>query len=342
MQIKITNIDTLIFRDGKPFGSGDDTWTNSLIFPTPNVIYGAIRAIFFAQNPDKFNLANTKDDPTKKLKIKNILFYDENDKSLIYPLPQDIMKLKDKDKSILLKISENKNTSNILPYIFECQENCESIEGFVTDNQLFKYLKNKEKIEIVDIEKYIFKEPKIGNKRNDKTKTTDENSLFRLDFYRYDKLSLIIDFDGIDINDKGLLKLGGEGKSAYYEKFELKKLPQISELNGDVFKLYFLTPAIFKNGLFPNWIDFNTFEGEYKNIKLKLLAIANNKPQYIGGWDIKENRPKPMYKAVSAGSVYYFKIISGKEKIFDVFNYQKISDIDIEKGFGITIIGAVK
>jgi CRISPR-associated protein Cmr3 len=344
MQIKIiTNIDTLIFRDGKPFGQGDDTWTNSLMFPTPNVIYGALRAIYFSQNPDKLNLANTENDPTKDLKITKILFFDENDKSLIFPIPQDIMKLKNQNDELTLStLKENRNTSNNLPYIFECKEECEKTEGFIIDQSFLKYIKAQEEIKYKELDQYICKEPKIGNKRNDKTKTTDENSLFRIDFQRYKNLSLIIEFEGNNIDNKGLLKLGGEAKGAYYEEFKTDFLPKIEKLSSDMFKLYFLTPAIFKNGILPSWIDKKTLKGEYNGVKLELIAISNTKPQYIGGWDIKENRPKPMFKAVGSGSVYYFKIISGKEKVIETFNYKTISEIEQDKGYGIAIVGDIK
>jgi len=56
-----------------------------------------------------------------------------------------------------------------------------------------------------------------------------------------------------------------------------------------------------------------------------------------------ENKPKPMYRVVPEGSVYYFKVLNGadEEKIKEVFHFKNISDILPEEGFGLTLVGGV-
>jgi CRISPR-associated protein Cmr3 len=51
-----------------------------------------------------------------------------------------------------------------------------------------------------------------------------------------------------------------------------------------------------------------------------------------------------MYKAVPAGSVYYFKVLNGvnSNKIKEVFHLKNISDVNPEEGFGLNFIGKVK
>ena len=161
-------------------------------------------------------------------------------------------------------------------------------------------------------------------------------------------LSFLVEFDGLGLPEKGLLKLGGEGKAVSYANINsLHEIvcPDIS----NQFKLVLTTPAFFKNGWLPSWIDEKTLQGELKGIKLKLLVAAVGKPQYIGGWDMKNNRPKPMRKAVPAGSVYYFEILdddidgSKLQEIHGTAISDNWDDIDYQsQGYGIAYLGKIK
>jgi CRISPR-associated protein Cmr3 len=49
-----------------------------------------------------------------------------------------------------------------------------------------------------------------------------------------------------------------------------------------------------------------------------------------------------MYRAVPAGSVYYFEIIEGtQEQIVSLFNFKKISEERANEGFGFSLVGRV-
>ncbi len=69
MIIKINPVDTLLFRDGKPFSMGENTWPDTVFPPYPSVIYGALRSTYFANHINELGKANREDDPTKKLRI---------------------------------------------------------------------------------------------------------------------------------------------------------------------------------------------------------------------------------------------------------------------------------
>ena len=117
--------------------------------------------------------------------------------------------------------------------------------------------------------------------------------------------------------------------------------PQFNE-NVKNFKVIFSTPAIFEKGWLPKWIDEKTLIGEYNDLKLKLLAAAIGKPLSIGGFDMKKRMPKPMYKAIPAGSVYYFELLEGKmDNVQNIFHQRSISEIYPEQGFGIAYVGKV-
>jgi len=189
----------------------------------------------------------------------------------------------------------------------------------------------------------VLPEPKIGIGLSKETGTSEEGKLYRVGMSRLDNLSLLIDFEGLDLPGRGMMKLGGEGKAVSYQKHESVNFSvDKSKLDGNRFKLYLSTPAIFKNGWLPQWIDESTLEGEYKGLKLKLLTASIGKPILIGGFDMKARKHKPMYKAVPAGSVYYFEIIKGDlENAFEVFNQKAISDFYPVQGFGIAYVGGI-
>jgi len=183
--------------------------------------------------------------------------------------------------------------------------------------------------------------------------TVNEDSLHRVGTQRFkednenEKVSIVIDFEELPIPKQGLLKLGGEGKTASYETIVEKDYTRIEPPaftpTDKHFKICLATPALFKQGWLPSWIDV----GEFNNLKLKLLTAIVGKPVLVGGFDMKENKPKPMYKAVPAGSVYYFELLEGSmEEAIRVFHQQAISEIvdasskcTANQGFGIAYVG---
>lgn len=161
--------------------------------------------------------------------------------------------------------------------------------------------------------------------------------------------SIVIKIEGIEeFDDEGVLQLGGERRAVAFEKVERDFFEGIENLDLNLktgmFKIYLATPAIFKKGWLPDWIDEETLEGEFNGIRVKLLTCAIGKYVTIGGWDMAKVESKPLKKAVPAGSVYYFKILSGvdEEKIRKAFHFKNISDEKAEEGFGLSIMGEVK
>jgi CRISPR-associated protein Cmr3 len=160
--------------------------------------------------------------------------------------------------------------------------------------------------------------------------------------------SFLIKIEGLnDIPKSGILQVGGEGKTAVYEELNINPVENLDsiefELKNNMFKIYLATPSIFNKGWIPDWIDENNLQGEKDGIKLKLIACVIGKYLRIGGWDMANNCPKQMRKAVPSGSVYYFKVLNNvdSEKIKEVFHLKNISEINSEEGFGLSLIGVV-
>lgn len=356
MQIQIDPLDTLFFRDGKPFTMGEDSWASGIFPPYPSVMYGALRSAYFSNHVDELKKATEWNDPTKNLKIKGIHFLvgDEDGNNNIYlPLPNDCVQRKGDDDNVVstLRIDELADVKSSCPtrYVLKStiNEKVESVSGGLIDiTSLKKYLEytNDSFFPILKIADKVLAEPKIGIGISNKTGTAEKGMFYRVGMNRLDGLSLLIDFEGLNLPEEGVMKLGGEGKAVCYKKPKEHISPSVydSKVDGTMFKLYLSTPAIFKKGWLPGWMDEYDLIGEYKGLKLKLLTASIGKSISIGGFDMKVRKPKPMRKAVPAGSVYYFKIVEGDlRKVFEIFNQTAISDIDPGQGFGIAYVGGV-
>lgn len=141
--------------------------------------------------------------------------------------------------------------------------------------------------------------------------------------------------EGAGFPETGLLALGGESRSASYKTIaenelveEFKKIRANAELKTALegqnrFKLYLAAPAIFDNGWFPDFLD-KDYTGKIGSLKVKLKAAAVGKGVPVGGWDLARKRPKTMFRAAPAGSVYYFEKEGGDTKKKDKFTKAEI------------------
>lgn len=366
--IKIDALDNLFFRDGKPFDIGDSVWARGLFPPSPSVLYGVLRSAYIAKRPSILkNISN--DDPTAKLKIKKIALIGQkgNEKeSLLFPIPKDLITNADKeniDKGSLsyLELVDDKDLPSISShksnYILktDIKGKVADLSGnaFLTQSYLSDYLNRKEIVKCELLSNYSCIEPKVGIGRNKTTNTVEEGQLYRFNFLRsaqlvkpdreknkvLNRLSLIVQFDDLDLDKSGLLKIGTEGKASGYDSYGYTEISKPT-LESKYFKIYLATPAIFDNG----WRPSKQF---CEDNKVKLLTGAIGKPIYIGGFDIQKGEPKTMYKAVPAGTVYFFEAndIATANDFAQNFHGKSISE-DMEynfshQGFGIAYIGRV-
>lgn len=352
MILELEPLDTLFFKDGKPFSMGEETWAETIFPPYPSTIYGALRTAWFNENIKEFEKLdkedfNSKKDPTIQLKIKNIFIKKGNE--FLFIIPRDILCNKNK-KFQRLKLEESFLSSvNNVKLLMNPEDEIFSYESiWISLIQIKKYLSNNLKVKYIsNISKSnnIFEyESKVGIARDRIKHSAKDGHLYRVNMLRLkEEVKIYVDFEGLKFKNLNFLKLGGEGK--YVKVFINNKKNEINIPTLDIekkFLIYLSTPAIFKKGWLPDWIDENTLEGiifKNLNLKVKLITVAIGKPKFIGGFDIAEGKPKPMYKAVPEGSVYYFEIIEGDKDILKKIHGKSISDIYPEQGFGICYIG---
>lgn len=363
MWIKISPNDTLFFRSGRPFSMGSETWADVIFPPYPSTVYGALRTflIFERGTLKDFKGGNYKDIGTPNergtMKIIGPILSNSKHNLSYFPVPFDLVLEKEKNKQNetlkqLKKVSKPKifYTDYLFEdiLIYQKREQVESAEGYLDSITFKEYLQGQNgKYSLIS--EFYTTEPKTGISRENLTLSSKEGYLYRANMIRLkEDYCFLVKIDGIDnMPEKGLFALGGEGKTVKFEKINDNPLKDLEEINfklqDGIFKLYFATPAIFKKGWLPEWVDEKTMEGKRDGIKLKLIACAIGKFIRIGGWDMAKNEPKSMYKAVPAGSVYYFKVLNGASSndVKNIFHFKNISDINPEEGFGLSFVGVV-
>jgi len=349
MKIEIKPYDLLFFRDGKPFMKGENYSADIIFPPFPSTVYGTLRTSYFSDNIDVFRKLksneklNSEDDPTTNLKINKIIV--KKDDSFLFPLPRDLVfvdneneQKKEKHAKILKLIRKREmlNTISNDPmekseyFLYTDEKNISNYKGYLKEKDFVEYLKgsiDNKKIKILKMENIYQEVSKIGNHINENRVVSDssEGGLYRESLLRLKKdVSLVVDFEGFKISDKGYLKLGGEGRVSNYQKIEREILTdeEIKIKKGEYFKIVFLTPSIFNNG----W-KFSFDDAEF-------IQASVGKAKYVGGFDIDKNRSKEMRKAVPIGSVYYFKA----KKDMSINRFGKISNYLKKEGFGSFVL----
>lgn len=370
MLIRFNPLDAFFFRDAKPFEMGEESWADSIFPPSPSVIYGTLRFLYFIQKNKLHSTKEELDNLTKNLKITGIFLEVEEEitdqngkttlqKSYLLPLMNDLVEEKESKELCFLELKDtNPISSSEFGKMPVSKKRATKANGFIDTKNYSKLLKKQTK-EIKENLKteLLISEPKIGIARDNQTHANQEGKLYRVEMQRFDtqkykNIQFAILFEGLDLETgTHITKMGGEGKLFSYsveketqENFEVENFIFDENIKEKTFRLCLVTPALFRNGSLPSWIDKETMRGkpnEKLDLELELITTLLGKPVSFGGFDLKEKQPKKMSKYVSAGAVYYFKIVKGTyQQVIELFHGKSISELDADKqGFGIAYIG---
>lgn len=369
----ITPNDPVFFRDGKPFTMGEEVHTTGVFPPYPSVLQGALRSAYFAANPAEIPVRDNheKVDKTEQAEFSNaLLYYDDGDqKCLLFPFPADLLITTD-GQTIPLALTERSetlfvsSTGTTHSHFLQSTDpaKTESTEHtYLTGSGMKQYLEgNKIGPEHwIDLKKGIdingqrvpllHEESRIGIGRN-KHGVTQEGQLYRMTRRRMHlNLHFFLTYKDLKLKTSGKVALGSEGVSGQYETIsQLPTLPGCALDYQDkvIYKLYVQSPAIVETDLPdppappapPYLLPCLQAEG------IELLTYAMGRPAAVGGWDMKQNAPKPMRYAIPAGAVYYFR--AATKEAFETIKKlhgQSVGQVDdARQGFGIVRLGIHK
>lgn len=343
-------VDNFFFRTPVPFEEGGETTAVHGSFPPlPSVYAGVFRTLM-------------QDSMEGRLKIGwNGLWFKDRP---YFPKPLDlyITRKEDGERCIFKLMGlRKKPLSNYpleyMPYIQKPQTVKEKHQGipYLSENSLLQYL-NGDSSEIagVDLECYMKEEPKMGIAVDSLSGTSKNQQLYQASYIRPVgglKLAAEVNLPWNETRLNGnsgeiVIKLGGEGKAARISPTDHLISAPIQQEGANCFKLYFATPAIFKNGWLPGWVDEKTMTGWFKyrkrEIKVRLISACVGRKVLCGGFGYDkihgEYRPRELRYAVPAGSVYYFELLRGDfEDALKLFHMKCLSDYRESMGFDYTV-----
>ncbi len=361
--LKIIPYDVCYFRGSKPFSRGSEHFAESAFPPNPSTLYNALRTTIINENninirdfynsniPDnikeEIGTANTNGD----LSIKGIFLFKGETYSI---MPFDIVNNLDQDYRILrLHKDENVIISDKLPYFPFIADTSYKYSGqyFSIENlKSYLYCENSfTQSEIKAESDFILRDKRVGIGIDKNASIAGEGLLFiahAIEFSPGSCLYAIIEKSSL-LKNEGLMRLGGGSRPFIYKKesditsFEDIDTDKIKRIISKTkrFKVIFLSPSISKEG----WKNTEITDWTTKN-NIEMISALIQRPKKIGGYNMAENKPKPMYNMLQAGSVYYFDIkneISDNllDSIFDYFHLNNHTDINKNQGFGLTVIG---
>lgn len=169
----------------------------------------------------------------------------------------------------------------------------------------------------IEAKRLYQRDPRLGIGLNTESRTVEEGLIYTTEGFAFRPgVGFLIGIDGAEglLPETGLLRLGGDGRSARYRKvpFQPDRMSGIPGPDGR-FRLILQTPALFHQGSTPDCV---TQEGDdYRlagpGFSARLACAAQGRREIISGWDLYHWKPKPAQAAVPAGSVYWFDHFEG-------------------------------
>lgn len=177
------------------------------------------------------------------------------------------------------------------------------------------------------------KELRLGIGLDPATRTAADGALYTTEAWRYARRNeyrgaqqtasavdagLLVGVQGARdlLPQRGLLRLGGDGRGARHESIDNFEppAPPLDRIARDArFRLVLLTPTLWPDGWLPAGVlrDGADLVLQLEGLRTRLACAALGRPEVISGWDLATGGPKPAQRAVPAGSVYWFDCLQG-------------------------------
>lgn len=364
MIYEIEPLDNLFFRNSAPFEAGGEvSVSHSLFPPLPSGYAGAFR-----------DLISDQANASRQLNIKFSGL--TVDGSFCLPMPQDLYTTAsdtEKGRQVLPKqVKKTPLSSYPLPYMLHVPEAAKDKSRhlwYLSQDCLSHYLAGgSDDLFAVDINEKIVKETKLGIAIDYESRTSKEHHLYEIASVRpglSQDIRLAVEVDSELSKESGVIRLGGEDKKARFRRTECLMNIKCPESSSKYFKLYLATPAIYRNGWLPGWINPETKAGYFshkkKRISVKLISACIGRYIPCGGFGFDKEkrkfRPREMRYAVPPGCVYYFELTEGTFQdaikllhgkcVSDYrenmgFDYEQISRRRYcDRGYGYALVGAL-
>jgi len=364
--------DPLIFRDGRPFNATPGARARSLPFPYPATIAGAVRTRAGRNECGRFDSTRIPELLQKQVIGPVLVQVDgEGVKAWFLPAPADSLLIQERSAPVqrvwLCPVELPQNVVISMPDGLRPVGPTRDIKtkpwfgapAFWSWEMLKTWLECPEEGEVnprvlgipslpIETRTHVHIDHNTG--------TAQEGFLFQTSGLRFLQkqekehigetrpLGLLV-WTEADLQES-VDYLGGERRLVYWKAVDIP-LPSCPDAIREAVKqkgalrLMLATPAWFKKGFLPSWL--NTL---VPDLQVKVVAVAlTRRAQVISGWDLKEHCEKPSRRLVPAGTVYFLYLEGSEEARVQFVQriwFQPISDDDQMRldGFGLALLGA--
>jgi len=368
--LDIHALSPLLWRDGRPFAAaeGTETGARSLPLPLPSTIAGFVRTQVGKRKGVRFKDDHEALKNLHGLQVCSPLLVRGD--QFVLPAPRDAVVYKGESKTqvMRLKPAENdagsgcNNPKGMRPLEVTKDVKPETGYNLWTQLDLTRWLLGQdatpEKISGLPTETRVH----VGI--DPQSQTATEGVLYSVTYRALESLKegqhhhwSIRARVSLETEPEALGFLGGEARPVRVSvRDELSKYwfdcPQEIKSafthvkQGSLVRMVLATPALFDGGWRPGWVE-KTGTGEaglprgLSKVKLKLVAAAVGRREPVSGWNLREQKPKPVRWMVPAGSVYFFEVESGDPSALLESWLRPVSDIEQDRkdGFGLALWG---
>lgn len=337
--LRIKPSDNTFFGDGNRFDFGISNVLQSKNTPYPSVFFGAIFTALLTENATfrKDFFEKSAYDHEKILSINQVYLYSEESQCAYIKAPLDLF-MDDRNRleyGTLKQCDSICSSSKYEKILFPPEgKDFERVKGkYINVSDIYDLYQQKisNEIEIIDENNIFKKNYKVGIKIDSESRTAEESMLYKIQQTEFanNDWSYVIDYTinqdylvknyketkTIDLK-KGFLKLGGESKTCKYDCvkisdiFKFKKNRKEINFESSRFKIYFTSDTFFEEKI----------DVILRKNNLKILGMSNDKPLFIGGYDMVKNRSKKMLKGYQAGTILFLETENGSMKKNDLEN----------------------
>ncbi len=289
----------------------------------------------------------------------------------LYPAPANLLYQHVNDKLqrvIRLEVGEpldcdlgKKVRMPTIPKMFEKVENIKPRNDvWISKETLEAFLSGKDILadSLVFSSALYDSEDRLGIARDYQSRTARKSMLYQTSHLRLNRqVGLEVDVLGVKIDqpEKGLVRLGGEGRMASFAIAESLDtdicIPRINEkTNGLTITL--LTPMglsgqVDRSSPLPGFQKASengqtVWKGVVENQKMTLHSAAMGKAIREGGWNLAKRKPRSVKSLTPAGSTFYLTVDSGDLKgAMDAVHLKQLGqdDMDMALGRGLMVAG---
>jgi len=330
----ITPTDVLFLRGNRLFGGAGQHGASEMP-PWPSVFAGAMASRILADQK-KIDEITSHPDNAKEILAGaagedfacTFLGLLKDKSRVILPLPADLVAIETENDSLQLfsmvpkAVPKGLACSSALPLVpvLHTTERVKPVTGLWMDLDGWRrHLQGDlpEQRSLVPSSELWEMDHRLGIARDYKARTAAEGKIYTSEAVSLkSNATFLVGFNGENIPDCGLLRLGGDGRGAEIS-VPAKEVPPSDvgkpEKGWPGFRMILTSPGIFPNGWLPPGCK-KAGDGivlECGDLKAELRAAAIGRHEIISGWDMAKHCPKPARKVVPAGSVYWFRVEKG-------------------------------